>query len=135
MSTGGIVAAAGAIILGVASIIGWGSTSSPTVAPSSPSTELDGAALFRAKGCSSCHDGPDTSSFIDGFPDLSNVASFAGSRVPGISAEDYVAESIEQPGAFISPAFDGGVGPTAFMPTLDVSGAEIDALVAYLLRS
>lgn len=134
MSSGGIVAAVGAIVLGAASIVGWGPTSSKAAAPSSPSIGLDGAALFRAKGCSSCHNGPDTRSFIDGFPDLSDAASFAGSRVPGMSAEDYIAESIKQPGAFISPAFHGGVGPTTFMPTLDVSGAEIDALVAYLLH-
>jgi len=134
VSNAGIVAAIGAIALGVASIIGWGSTSSAHQSAATASAELDGASLFRAKGCSSCHNGPDSRSSIDGFPDLSNVASFAGSRVPGISAEDYVAESIKQPQAFISPAFHGGVGPTTSMPMLDVSGAEVDALVAYLLH-
>jgi cytochrome c551/c552 len=134
VSTAGIVAAIGAITLGVASLIGWGSTSSADPPAATARVQLDGASLFRAKGCASCHDGPDTRSFIDGFPNLTNVASFAGSRVSGMSAEDYVAESIKQPGAFISPAFQGGVGPAAFMPMLDVSGAEVDALVAYLLR-
>ncbi len=96
---------------------------------------LDGAALFRAKGCSTCHDGPETDALIDGFPSLVDVASFAGSRRPGYSAQEYVAESIKEPGAFFSPAFHGGVGPTTQMPTLDVSDAEVDALVAYLLDS
>ena len=141
MTTPGVVAAVGAVVLGVASIIGWGSTvSKPSSAPAAASAGLDGsavdgAALFQAKGCSSCHDGPDTRSFIDGFPNLSDVASFAGSRKPGYSAEEYVAESIREPGEFISPAFQGGVGPTNHMPTLDVSDAEVDALVAYLLQS
>ena len=134
MSTAGIVAAVGAIALGVASIIGWGSSSSADQPAATASAELDGASLFSAKGCASCHDGPDTRSLVDGFPSLTDVAFFAGSRVPGMSAEDYVAESIERPSAFISPAFQGGVGPTTFMPQLDVSDAERHALVAYLLR-
>ena len=137
MTTPGIVAAIGAITLGVASLIGWGSTStSHHATPISPtSTALDGAALFRAKGCSTCHDGPETQSLIDGFPSLADVASFAGARKPGYTAQEYVAESIKEPGAFFSPAFHGGVGPTTHMPTLDVSDAEVDALVAYLIDS
>jgi len=138
MTTPGIVAGIGAIALGVASLIGWGSTSTSKDAASTPtsaSTALDGAALFRAKGCSTCHNGPESHSLIDGFPSLVDVASFAGSRKPGYTAQEYVAESIKEPGAFFSPAFQGGVGPTTHMPTLDVSDAEVDALVAYLLDS
>ncbi len=134
MSSGGVVAAVGAIALGVASLIGWGTTSNRSETPAATASELDGASLFRAKGCSTCHNGPDTDSLLDGFPDLTNVAAFAGTRVAGMSAENYLAQSIKQPDAFISPAFQGGVGPATHMPTLDVSGAEIDALVAYLLR-
>jgi len=131
-----MVAAVGAVALGVASLIGWGSTSSSREATPTPATSaLDGAALFRAKGCSTCHNGPETHSLIDGFPSLADVASFAGSREPGLTAQEYVAQSIKEPGAFFSPAFQGGVGPTTHMPTLDVSDAEVDALVAYLLDS
>jgi mono/diheme cytochrome c family protein len=137
MTKPGAVAAIAAIALGVASFVGWGSTSSSRVTSSATATsrELDGAAVFRAKGCSTCHDGPDTQSLIDGFPNLSDVASFASSRKPGYTAEEYLAESIKDPGVFFSPAFHGGVGPTTEMPTLDVSDAEVDALVAYLLDS
>ena len=130
-----IVAAVGAIALGVASLIGWGSTSSSRAATPATSAPLDGAALFRMKGCSTCHNGPETHSLIDGFPSLADVASFAGSREPGLTAQEYVAQSIKEPGAFFSPAFQGGVGPTTHMPTLDVSDAEVDALVAYLIDS
>ena len=137
MTSAGIVAAICAVGLGVASLIGWGTTSSTTAPPASASADaiaLDGASLFQAKGCSSCHDGPDTKSLVDGFPNLSAAASFAGSRKPGYTAEEYVAESIRSPGEFLSPAFQGGVGPANHMPTLDVSDAEVDALVAYLLH-
>ena len=136
MTTGGIVAAVGAVALGVASLVGWTSTSSSTSrsSASSASATFDGASLFQAKGCSTCHNGPDTHALIEGFPTLADVPSFAGSRRPGYSAEEYVAESIKEPWAFRSPAFQGGVGPTTQMPVLDVSDAEVDALVAYLLH-
>jgi hypothetical protein len=49
-----------------------------------------------------------------------------------MSAEEYLAESIREPYVFISPAFRAG-GPTTAMPMLDVSDAEVDALVNYLL--
>jgi hypothetical protein len=52
-----------------------------------------------------------------------------------MSAEDYVGESVRTPGAFISPAFQPIGGPTEAMPLLDVSDAELDALVRYLLGS
>jgi hypothetical protein len=49
-----------------------------------------------------------------------------------MSAEEYVAESIRDPGAFIAPGWDTATGRPA-MPDLAVSDAEVDALVAYLL--
>lgn len=136
MSAAGIVAGVGAVVLGGAALFGWSTTREPASAsaPSGSAVALDGASLFVAKGCATCHDGPDSQSFMDGFPNLSDVASFASTREPGVSAEEYVAESIEDPGAFISPAFHGGVGPTTSMPGLDVTPAEVDALVAYLLE-
>ena len=50
VSTAGIVAAIGAIALGVASIIGWGSTSSADQRAATASAELDGASLFQREG-------------------------------------------------------------------------------------
>lgn len=94
---------------------------------------LDGAALFTAKGCAGCHQGPDASDVSIGCcPDLSDARAWAGDRRPGLSAEEYIAESIRSPGAFVSPAFRPS-GPTDGMPTLNLSDEEIDQLVAYLL--
>ena len=50
-----------------------------------------------------------------------------------MSAADYLAESMRNPSVFISPAFRGGFGPMTGMPDLNLSDAEIAALVAYLL--
>ena len=89
--------------------------------------EVDGAWVFQVKGCAGCHVGQHGR-----YPDLRHAADWAGERRPGMSAEAYLAESIRDPGAFAAPngwTVDGR--PT--MPDLDVSDAEVDALVAYLL--
>lgn len=123
----------------VASGIAWTvRTDEPeSVAGSSASTVVngvDGATLFRAKGCVGCHEGPDGTTGGFWGPDLSNAAEWAGDRRPGLSARDYLAESIRDPGAFTSPAFpSGGSGPVDAMPYLNVSEEEIDALIEYLL--
>ncbi len=67
-----------------------------------------------------------------GFPDLSDASAWAGERVPGMSAQDYIAQSIRDPIAVISPQFDPG-SITTGMPTLTLSDEEVAALVAYLL--
>ncbi|MCB1002254.1 MAG: cytochrome c [Ilumatobacteraceae bacterium] len=93
----------------------------------------DGASLFMAKGCATCHLGPDTRPLLAGYPPLDDAASFAADRRPGTSAADYLAESMAAPEAFPSPAFAGGSGPSDSMPRLRLTSEEIEALVAYLL--
>jgi mono/diheme cytochrome c family protein len=94
---------------------------------------LDGASLFRAKGCATCHLGPDTSPLVDVGPPLVASSSWAGDRVAGLSAEEYLEQSMRDPSAFISPALRPTGGPNEGMPTLPLSEDEIDALVEYLL--
>jgi mono/diheme cytochrome c family protein len=90
---------------------------------------LAGASLFAAKGCASCHAGPASSSATGLGPPLVDAASWAGERRPGLSAEAYLAESIREPAAFISPARTSDWT----MPRLDVTDEEVDRLVAFLL--
>ena len=96
-------------------------------------TTADGASLFRAKGCATCHLGPDTEAVFDGYPPLDDAPSWAADRRPGMSATDYLSESMAAPDAFSSPAFTGGSGPSNAMPRLRLTSEEIDALIAYLL--
>jgi cytochrome c551/c552 len=131
----GVGAAVLAVVAAVGAIVGWGTVSTPDATPVAAGDSLSGATLFRTKGCSSCHSGPEAQAIVRIGPDLTDAASWAGDRRPGMSAEDYVAESVRTPGAFISPAFEPFGGPTAAMPLLDVSDAELDALVSYLLGS
>jgi cytochrome c1 len=117
------------------SVLAWTSdrTADGPHAAAPNAAALDGGSLFRAKGCATCHNGPDSTAAGSGFPDLSNAGSWAGERVPGMSARDYVRQSIRDPIAVISPEFRADGGPTAGMPTLALSDAEVDTLVGYLL--
>ncbi len=123
-----VVLVALAVVLGVATVMVY-RTPTTTPADAVAAGELDGATVFRAKGCVVCHVGPGTAgeSLAIG-PDLSEVAEHAGSRVEGLSDTEYVRQSILAPGAFRAPFYG-----EAEMPTLLVSAPELDALVAYLL--
>jgi mono/diheme cytochrome c family protein len=125
-------AALGALVLGGITVATWesGRPDEATVA----ATPLDGAALFRSKGCASCHRGPDSESPMGlDYPSLAAASSWAGDRRHGMSAEDYLLESIAAPAAFTSPEFSGNVGPGGAMPQLGLTADEIDAIVGYLL--
>ena len=117
-----VVAAVGSLLAGVARPDGDGVVAA------------EGAALFRTKGCATCHDGPDGASLTDAGPSLVGAATWAGERVPDLSAEEYVEASIRNPSAFLSPERRMATGgPTLSMPLLRMSDDEIDAIVAYLL--
>ena len=131
MTRVGRVAAVIAIAFAVLTIATWNDSTQSTVGSDAP---LDGAMLFKAKGCASCHNGPDSNSRMSGIPPLTSVVEWAGDRRPGMNAVEYLSESMRTPSAFISPAFSGGQGPMTGMPDLNLSEAEIAALVAYLLR-
>jgi mono/diheme cytochrome c family protein len=131
----GLLAAGAALCAAIASVVGWQTES--TTGATSPATadgRLDGARLFRSKGCASCHAPSDSSPVRGAFPSLVGAAEWAGDRRPGLTAEQYVAESIRAPSAFISPAFDGPSGGTEGMPDLGLTDEEIDALVTYVLQ-
>jgi mono/diheme cytochrome c family protein len=102
---------------------------------SSGSPPLDGAELFRIKGCATCHQSPGIDATIGVGPSLAHAPSWASTRVEGMTAEAYLRQSMAEPSAFISPAYTGASGPSAGMPLLQLSSDEIDALVTYLLDS
>ena len=129
MSNVGRACAVGAVVLAVVTVAAWDS-GSPQMSSAPP---VDGAELFRAKGCASCHDGPDSTALIGGFPPLLDATGWAGQRRAEMAAREYLAESINEPNAFISPTFAGGNGPTAAMPHLTLTSDEVDALIDYLL--
>jgi cytochrome c oxidase subunit 2 len=93
----------------------------------------DGKALFTDTGCNACHTLADAGSNATIGPNLDNVAADAAKygKQKGLSPEEYVKASIEDPGSFVVPKFDNGIMPKTYKDQL--SAAEIDTLVKYLL--
>jgi len=83
----------------------------------------DGEALFASSGCSGCHStGANT---ILG-PGLGGLADRAGTQTD-LSADDYLRQSLTDPGAFIVEGF-----PPVMPAFADLSDADLGSLVAYL---
>ena len=106
---------------------GTGGQTQPT--PASGGSPADaGRQVFLTAGCTACHT-IDTIPQARGNvgPNLTQVGSRAGTRKPGMSAEDYLKESVLQPDAFIAPGY------TNDMPAGLVSaGPNVDNLIAFL---
>lgn len=124
-----LVGAATGVLLGVAGVGIASGRVGPTRASPAAQPAIDGAGLFVAKGCASCHDGPDSNATVEVAPSLVDAAAWAAERRPGMDAAMYLAESITDPSVFISPASASGWA----MPLLAVSGDEVDLLVDHLL--
>jgi cytochrome c2 len=65
------------------------------------------------------------------FPDLQGIGARAGSRVPGLSDVQYLAQSLYDPMAFIVPGFNPGM-PLINKPPIGLNDQEILAVIAYL---
>ncbi len=79
--------------------------------------------------CNTCHSlEPDTT--LVG-PSLANIGSEAGNRVEGLSAEEYLRQSIVEPDTHIVEGFTPGIMPNTYGTQL--SEEQINDLVAYLL--
>ncbi len=67
-------------------------------------------------------------------PDLTHIATDAGARKPGMSAEGYIRESIEDPEAFVAADVDRATaGLMTSSITSGLTGEQVDGLVAFLL--
>jgi mono/diheme cytochrome c family protein len=65
------------------------------------------------------------------FPDLEGIGARAGSRIPGLSDVDYLAQSIYEPSAYVVPGFNPGM-PVINKPPIGLTDQEILAVIAYL---
>ena len=90
-----------------------------------------GEQIFTAAGCAGCHTFAPAGSNGTIGPGLDELKTQAGSIEPGKSAEEYVRESIEDPGAFLVEGF-----PNA-MPSFKgrLTDEQVQALVEYLLQT
>jgi hypothetical protein len=89
-----------------------------------------GRGIAEGKGlCRTCHTIGQSGALR--FPDLAGVAGRAAERVPGMSALDYLAQSLYEPDAFVVPGFNPGM-PTINRPPIGLTDQEILTVLAYL---
>jgi mono/diheme cytochrome c family protein len=89
-----------------------------------------GEQIFTAAGCAGCHTFSPAGSNGTIGPNLNELKTQAGKLVPGKSAEEYVRESIEDPGAYLVKGFPNAMPP--FKGRL--TDEQINALIDYLLQ-
>jgi len=99
---------------------------------------LDGAAVFARLNppCLTCHQlGGKGSKFGPG-PNLDELKDVAATRIEGITAEEYVHQSIVEPGAFVVKKCPAGPCVNAMPKNYadQMTAEELDALVQYLLN-
>ncbi|MBT8212040.1 MAG: cytochrome c [Acidimicrobiia bacterium] len=84
--------------------------------------------LAGKPGCSTCHSLAPGQRLVG--PSLAGIATTAAARVPGLSAREYLLQSLTDPNAHLVEGFDPGV-----MTEWDtvIGQGDIDALVDYLL--
>ena len=80
-------------------------------------------------GCATCHS-LDADMVIVG-PSMDGIGSRAGSTISGMSAEDYLNESILDPAAYLVEGFPAGTMPQVWEDEL--TDEQVDQLVAYML--
>jgi mono/diheme cytochrome c family protein len=98
-------------------------------APPLPPELQAGRAVFDRNGCAACHAVQGDTRLVG--PSLAGIARAGASRKPGMSAEDYIRESIEDPNAFIVPGFPSPSPMPAFRGV--ISGEDLNSLIQYLL--
>jgi len=89
-----------------------------------------GRQVYRDQSCGTCHEAGPANLFRPVGPDLSHIGTVAEARRPGVTAEEYLRQSVLDPGAFVVPGYPDSM-PRGFGDRL--SRDDVDALVAYLL--
>jgi mono/diheme cytochrome c family protein len=88
-----------------------------------------GRQVYRTLGCATCHEASISNLFRPVGPSLERAGEIGGQRVPGVSAEDYLRESITDPGKYLVPRYPDSM-PRGLGEQL--SPEDLAALVAYL---
>ena len=100
-------------------------------APEPPATEpvARGRQVYGASGCGSCHEAGLVNLWRPVGPPLEHVGTVAGTRRTGVSAEEYLRQSIVDPGSYVVPGYPDsmprGLGDR-------ISAEDLADLVQYL---
>jgi cytochrome c553 len=88
-----------------------------------------GRQVYRASGCASCHEASLFNLFRPVGPPLNDIGLVGRKRIPFMSAEDYIRQSITDPGYYLVPGYPDSM-PRGL--ARDLSPEDLAALVAYL---
>ena len=113
---------------------GGGKSSGPVVGDPAKGKDLYNRATLgkkSAEGCVSCHNYDESEGDEENAPYTAGTATRAETRVPGLSAEEYIHESIINPDAYVVENYNAGDMYQTWAEEL--SEQEIADLVAYLL--
>lgn len=89
-----------------------------------------GRQVYREQGCATCHEPSLGNFFRPVGPPLDHVGTVGRTRRPGQSAEDYLRESVTDPGRFVVPGYPDSM-PRGLSDR--ISNEDLDALIAYLV--
>ena len=93
--------------------------------------DVGGSQVFISKGCGACHTVNGLAGAVGSVgPGLDGVATRAAEREPGVGAEEYIRESVIDPGVYLVEGY-GALMPPAIRDIM--SSEEFDALVEFLL--
>lgn len=84
-----------------------------------------------AEGCAACHNMDASEGDETDAPFTAGTASRAESRVPGLSAEEYIREAIVNPDAYLVEGYEAGSMYQTWGD--DISEEDIADIIAYLL--
>lgn len=90
----------------------------------------EGAQLFASQGCGGCHALAKAGADAEIGPSLELDSLQAGADAAGQPLEEFVRQSIVDPGAAIASGYQDGVMPSTYGETMDQQ--QLDALVGYL---
>ncbi len=113
---------------------GGGKSDGPVVGNAENGKKLYDAATLgtnSAAGCASCHNFDAAAGKDDKAPYTQGTATRAETRVPGMSAEEYIKESILNPNAYVVENYKEGDMYQTW--NKELSEQQIADLVAYLL--
>lgn len=111
-------------------------TPQPTPTPR-PIDGEDAPTIIQNAGCTACHQIGALGEAHKVGPNLSLIGIEASGRVEGMSAEQYIRQSIEEPNAYLAPVCPNGPCLPNIMPQnfhTRLRPAQIDTLVAFLLE-
>lgn len=110
-------------------------TEAPAAGPALPGDPENGKVLFNEQqeevnfACATCHYVDREEQLIG--PGLLNVAEWAEQNIPDQTPEEYIHNSIVNPGAYVVSGFPDGLMPTTYSQVF--TEEEINDLVSYVL--